>query len=393
MTYSESALRLQCDQTPFAAHWARAALGNPLERAGIVLRDPASNGDESQQFRARLRLLGLAPHVEIAEIGYGTRFRLRPQSAGPLTPDCDTTGLCQRLDLGARNAENLEREILLAMLASPVAFEFPSGGELISSLCIRNNIVAAARKTALAFHTSEAERPADYWDYDEDAGFTIKKGESLITALAKATQPDETGKRYSFSCYRASEYVILLGIARELEICNPQLLVALQRRWETKAIRSGLFHEVFLREYGTMGSPLPPGYYVPGDRVWFRNPDEPSSDVPGYEGSWVIYLGGGLFSNFWQPGKPYTLTAKCLEIYHWRHATFRDRDGVLRIDEAEVARRVARSHGNPAEVERILGIMMRYRDPQGVYRDGGCIDTSREHPRWVRPASSDMIVP
>jgi hypothetical protein len=138
---------------------------------------------------------------------------------------------------------------------------------------------------------------------------------------------------------------------------------------------------------------LPPKYHVPGDRLWFRNPDERSSDVTGYEGSWVMYLGNGLFSNFWKCGKPYTLPGKCIEIYHWRSGVYRDANGELQMDEAVVEEHVNATLRDPSEVERILARMMRLRDPKGVYADGGCIDTSREYPRWVCPGSSDILQP
>ncbi len=156
---------------------------------------------------------------------------------------------------------------------------------------------------------------------------------------------------------------------------------------------SGQFHEVFLREYGSMSAPLPPAYYVPGDRLWFRNPDECSSDVPGYEGSWVIYLGGGLFSNFWKCSQPYTMQSKCIEIYHWRSGVFRDAEGNLQMDESIVEERVRATMGDTTEVERILDRMMRLRDPKGVYADGGCIDTSREYPRRVCTGTADIVLP
>ncbi|MFZ5510759.1 MAG: hypothetical protein ACOZCP_11970, partial [Pseudomonadota bacterium] len=63
------------------------------------------------------------------------------------------------------------------------------------------------------------------------------------------------------------------------------------------------------------------------------------------------------------------------------------------IDEAVVEERVRQSLNDPQEVARILGIMLRLREPKGVYVDGGCIDTSREYPRWVRPGTSDMVLP
>ena len=120
-----------------------------------------------------------------------------------------------------------------------------------------------------------------------------RPGSPLIAALRKTTQPEAGGPVYSFSCYRATEYVLLLGLAEELALSNPHLLAELQTRWERKAIQSGLFHDVFLKEEGSLAQPLPPRYYVPGDRVGFRNPDAASSDASGCEGSWTFYLGQG----------------------------------------------------------------------------------------------------
>lgn len=215
----------------------------------------------------------------------------------------------------------------------------------------------------------------------------------MIAALKKATQPDESGKRYSFSCYRASEYVILLGIAQELSTCNPELFDRLQRQCEKNAIQSGEFHDVFLREYGSMTQPLPLKYWVPGDRTWFWNPDDHSSDLTGYEGSWVLYLGDGLFTNFWKSDEPYNLTSKCVELFHWRNATYRDQTGELHIDETLVDQLVCNSMNEPNDVERILRIMLRPREPQGIYADGGCINTTREAPRFVCPGTSDLMLP
>lgn len=309
-------------------------------------------------------------------------------------PGHDTTRLPAILGLDTlERRPDLEREILVALLASPIAFDFPSSDELLAAIHIRRNIVEAGRRTVLDFRTSEAERPADCWRYDEDRGFVVRPGHSLIEALQKATQPGPTGQLYSFSCYRATEYVILLGIAEELALCNPPLLAQLQKQCETRVIRSGQFHDVFLREYGTQESPLPARYYVPGDRLWFRNPDEASSDVSGYEGSWVIYLGGGLFSNFWKRDRPYTLESKCLEIHHWRHGVHRDASGEPAMDEAIVERRVAASMADPAATARILEEMMRLREPKGCYGHGGCIDTTREAPRRVCPGTADLVLP
>jgi hypothetical protein len=348
-----------------------------------------------QGFMADLQALRLDGHVNLARHtgpeGAWAQFRLNAQSAAQWAPDYDTTELCTRLNLETQgNPDDLAREILIALLLSPIPFLFPNHAELVSAVQVRKNIVQAARLTALAFDTEHAERPQEYWTYSEECGFTVRDGAKLIEALQKTTQPDRSHKLYSFSCYRATEYVILLAIAQELAISNPDLLVTLQRQWETKAIMSGQFHDVFLREFGSMSEPLPPKYYIPGDRLWFRNPDEHSSNVEGYEGSWVFYLGDGLFTNFWKRDQPFTLTSKCVELFHWRNATYRDAAGKLQVDDDVVDERVAASLRDPQEVAEILESMLRLRDPGGVYQTGGCIDTSRECVRLLRPGTSEI---
>ncbi len=368
---------------------------------GLVIREhlAAEALAGRQQVLAQLDALDLAPHVNAHTasdaMGPYLRLWLDESHAQLWAPNCDTLQLCATLELDTLGKpQDLMREVVVAMLLGPVAFEFPSLRELVSAVNIRCNIVQAARKTNLAFHTSEAERPEDCWLYDEDRGFIIRPGVSLIEALTRATQPEVSGALYSFSCYRASEYVIVLGIAQELQHCNPDLLAQLQALWATRPIKSGEFHEVFLREQGSMDAPLPPRFFVPGDRTWFRNPNEPSAEASGFEGSWVMYLGGGLFSNFWKRDQPYTLQAKCLEIYHWRHGLYHDAQGDERINEDEVGMRVAASLENPAEVARIMTLMARYRESRGVYTAaGGCIDTTREFARWVCPGTADLVLP
>ncbi len=360
--------------------------------AGIRIHGDADRAQRN--FLGRLEELRLHHCVAIANDGESAAFSLQDDCARFWMPHSDTTRLSSDLDLDSGgNPDDLEREILLTMLAGPRHFDYPSYAEFAAAVRIRRNIANAAWQTQLAFHTSEAERPADYWTYDEERGFTILPGKPLAEALEKATQPGTSGKLYSFSCYRATEYVILLGITQELAAVNPPLLERLQAQWETQAIMSRRFHEVFLDEYGSLDDPLPPGYYVPGDRVWFRNPDRRSAEIIGYEGSWVFYLGGGLFSNFWRRDRPYTMTAKCVEMFHWRDGAYLDDGGELRMDEAVVDARVRDTLDDPQEVERILHRMTRLRDPGEVYADGGCIDASREFPRRVCPGTANIVLP
>lgn len=351
-----------------------------------------------QRFCAHLAALGLGGYAVVESCDDSgsnvVSAVLSRETFDYLTPGFNTMGLCDSLNLvAANNDQDLEREIVLAMLASPLSFSYPSFEEFTSAVRVRGHIVRNGRRTALAFDTEHAERPEEFWNYHPDRGFTLKAGQSLIEALQKTTQPDCSNRLYSFSCYRATEYVILLSVAQELESCNPALLAQLQRQWETRAIMSGQFHDVFLREYGSLQEPLPPRYYIPGDRLWFRNPDEHSSNAEGYEGSWVFYLGSGLFTNFWKCDQPFTLTTKGVELYHWRHATYRHADGRLLVDDSVVDERVAETLKDPQEVERILELMLRLRDPSGVYAEGGCIDASRECVRLLRPDTTELRFP
>ena len=341
-----------------------------------------------------LDALGLKQGVECSGQTGHCHFWLNEEQSRAWAPANDSTQLCAKLAIQPlSNDPQLELEIAVAMLISPLVFQFASYEEFTAAVHIRRNIVNAAKKTELAFDTSQAERPADCWEYSEAQGFTIKPGKSLIDALKSATQPDATGTLYSFSCYRATEYVTLLAIAQELAIVNPGLLHDLQKHCEREAIKSRKFHDTFLHEYGSIEAPLPERYYIPGDRVWFRNPDLFSSDVAGYEGSWVFYLGSGLFSNFWKHDQPYTLTSKCVEIFHWRHGVTRDARGEPWMDEDSVEAHVRETLDDPLALDEVLGRMLRFRDPSGIFAEGGCIDTSRECPRRVCPGTSNIVLP
>jgi hypothetical protein len=372
-----------------------------LDCKGYRLRSEV-NAAPTEVCERVLEQLGLADLLPMVFVEGGrddqggfVTIRMRPQYVHQWATCLDTLKVASILQLDTTGSvQDLTREIVVCMLMCPVAYEFPSVEELLSAVRIRINTVQAARKTTLAFHTVEVNRPTDCWRYDEDRGFVILPGASLIQSLVKATQPEVSGNLFSFSCYRASEYLILLGIAQELEQCNPPLYAQLQTLWAERPIKSGMFHDVFLREQGSMTQPLPPRFFVPGDRTWFRNPDEASADASGFEGSWVIYLGNGLFNNFWKRDQPYTLIDKCLEIYHWRHGLFKDAQGEERIDEARVEQLVKASRADATEVSRIAAYMQRYREPRGVYTAaGGCMDTTREFARWVCPGTADLVLP
>jgi len=365
---------------------------------GVGIQVPANQGADVFQrqltvFQSQFGFPGPSPVLWTSDKdGQRWTARLDPAVFARLCPGFDTLALSQHLAdwPGLETGDPLLREVWLALLCAPQRIEFDSLSDLESHIRARCHIARAAEKTALAFKTTfAAERPEAFWYYEEGVGFLLQPQADLIDALMAATQPERTGRLYDFSCYRASEYVILLGLAQEARASSPEVYQRLQATARQRCIKSGLFHEVFLIEYGSVDSPIPARYYVPGDRVWFKNPDAASSNAEGYEGSWVIYMGGGLFSNFWKRDRPFTLDDKALEVFHWRHGAYRDAHGEVHINEDIVEQRVSATQADPEQMEQVLQRMSRYRDPAGLYQDGGCIDSSREFPRQLRSIKLD----
>ena len=347
--------------------------------------------EEKDCFLKYLALLGLNENIQIQESLGGIYCCLSSIHEKYSCEGYDTSQIITSLEASKIQYFYLiDSEIMSAMLISPELIIFASYQELLSAVSLRKNIVEAAKNTLLSFETESAERPEEFWRYSEVSGFTTLPGVSLKIALEKATQPTNTEKPYSFSCWRATEYIYLLSLAKELEVCNPLLLRKLEAQWESCAIKSEAFDDSFLTSLGSHNKPMPIKYYIPGDRVWFRNPDPDSYEVTGYEGSFVFYLGGGLFSNFWTRDQPFTLTSKCVEIYHWRNGLVKNVNGTSVMDESVVQDHVIKTFSDPEKMQNVMNTMLRVRDLDGVYDSGGCIDFNRTYIRNVCIGTADL---
>ena len=296
-----------------------------------------------------------------------------------LCPDFDTANITTFLRTHQPNRDRaLISEIILAMALSPDVVYFGSEQELKSNLRMRCTVVQVASRTELNFDTSSITRPQAYWIYTKENGFLLRQGVSLADGLERALCPDVSGFTYAFSCQRASEYLILYAVVCELQKVNKTGLNDVEQQWRKRALTGDDFLFRFLGERGTRENPMPMRYYIPGDRIWFKNPDDHSSDLEGFEGSWVIYLGGGRFCNLWDRHRPYTLEEKCLEIYYWSQCVEVSPAGIPWMNEAVVKEQVEKALHEQDLSGPILKKMMVYRDPTGVYAEGGCIDLSRD---------------
>lgn len=342
----------------------------------------------------RRRVGALAHCVEVARSrhSHGLRIRLTEECAHWLSPDGGTLEVAALLGLEpSRTPADLEAEIVISMLISARPLRFTSTDELASALRVRLNIVAAARETRLDFETGAAERPDDF-DYDEERGFVLREGRSLVDALRRATQPRYGGRRYSFSCWRATEYVALLAVALEAAAHHPELYARLAQQAERRALKAAAFDRAFFHVHGSNAAPLATRYFVAGDRTWFRNPDRASSQVAGFEGSYTFYLGGGRFADFWHEDRTYSLAAKCLTLFYWRQAVERDARGEPCINEGRVELLVAAAAERASEAERILVLTERVQDPPERF-GGGCIDPTRDHVRPLHRGGAHVDLP
>ena len=346
------------------------------------------------QVKAWCDKVGVSPYVEISQEHDDGMQYIRIYANDALHKLCqhaDTSRLAESLGLiSERSARDMALEIVLSMAVSPVIFDFSSLNELEANLRMRINLVPLARRTELNFDTSGLSRPEAYWSYVEGSGFILKEGASLVDGIERALCPDISGEHFSFSCQRATEYLMLHSLAIELSLTNPKKLKEIELQWRKTALVGDDFLNAFLLEIGSSATPFPMRCYVPGDRIWFKNPDDFSSNVKGYEGSWVIYMGGGQFTNLWNKSKPYTLETKCIEIYHWRHSVIEDKLGGSVINEDLVKELVDQTLSSEEQVKNVIDVMMRYRDPQGIYEDGGCIDLTRDTFRRIYPESGSI---
>ena len=174
------------------------------EGVGIVLRPGANTSHTEYQvtrFLLRLGSLGWC-RSEMLDTPTGPvlRLRLRTSLVAKFVPGFDTLSLRQRLlkSMARQDEQVLMREVWVAMLCAPVRMDFADLDELAAHLRIRCNIARAAEKTALAFKTHAAERPADFWHDEPHEGFLLKPEVCLVDALIAATQPERTGRLYDF---------------------------------------------------------------------------------------------------------------------------------------------------------------------------------------------------
>lgn len=262
------------------------------------------------QLMEHLQQLGLASLVDVqllpgdSSAPPALQVTLQPTLIEHWAPGHDTRALSRTLALDTRHDDDLAREIIVALLASPVPFALPNHAEWAAAVRVRQRIVQAARDTRLHPNTTGPHHPPEHWLRQPGQPPVLRPERPLTAALQALLQPSRD-PGFALSPYRASEYVLLLGLAEETRRHHPALYSRLQARFQHRPVRDCEFHQALMRQIGSAEAPLPCGYAVPGDRVWLRPPPKPGAP-DAYQpigGRWAIYLGQGHYCEFDAPAR------------------------------------------------------------------------------------------
>ena len=90
----------------------------------------------------------------------------------------------------------------------------------------------------------------------------------------------------------------------------------------------------------SLSQPVPSDNFIPGDWAYFANTDEVSSKKNGYEGANTIYLGRGLFSDYYNDNNHhFTFKEQIDEVYQWRNHVYsrpQDNRKIIPLSEADI---------------------------------------------------------
>ena len=335
-----------------------------------------TNKKDSHEFLMLLKKLEIDDYV----VRVNNNFVIKSYFAKLLMPDYNTLDLRKKMKVynitnnitKDDDDYNLTVEILLCLLNAPVLFTFDSFDDFIDMIDSRKIIVKYGYLAHVKFDTGkDIKVNVDYFQYN-DKDVILLENKSLLEGIKKSIIPKD--KLYNYSCQRITEFLLLLGL---LEVNrNKPIYQQIESIWRRKAIKSELFQDTFLYEYGTKENPIPMKYYIPGDRIWLKNPDDKSSDIVGYEGTWVVYLNDGLFCDFWKDGgdvsHQHTLEDIIITIYNWRHSIIESSIDESSIDDKFVQQLNKNINNNPNTKNNIIKSMSKY------YADGGCMDKTRD---------------
>lgn len=181
----------------------------------------------------------------------------------------------------AFNAE--QQEIIRRMAASPEMFAYPSVDQLLFELKLRDHLIKSSRAlymSGLAFSTFEHSRcNPEFWIRTEQGGFQlrdeVRPSEGIIDIF-------RNGRMYATECATAMVIILYHAVLHSI------------RRDDFEQLFANLLLYDWRYDKDLQLSTIPTNTFLPGDILYFDNPDH-NPLTPQWQGENAVYLGAGLY--------------------------------------------------------------------------------------------------
>lgn len=178
---------------------------------------------------------------------------------------------------------DVQHETVQRMAASREIFEYPSADVLRFELKLRDHLVQSSRAlymSGIAFSDFENSRSNPrYWEQTELGGFRLRPGVPPSEGIKDIFQ---NGRLYATECATAMVIILYHAVMQSIRLADFERLFADIVLYDWRYDK-----DLDLRT-------LPTNTILPGDIVYFANPDY-DPQTPQWQGENAVYLGDGLY--------------------------------------------------------------------------------------------------
>lgn len=229
-----------------------------------------------------------------------------------------------------------KKEIILALMHSgklnKFSNEFCNVTTFKDAVGIRQNTVAWGMDLDFSWlNGEEFEWRDEFWKGENSQ--ELKDENLLVESIYDVFYRQ---RKYSIGCLAAARLLMLQGVLDYYKRVSPNEEML---SYIINKVKSGGFklYEIDPDKNKDKGKLLvieekiSSKNMIPGDWMYFKNPDKKSRDKFGYEGSNVIYLGNNKFVDFYNSNNhSYSIEEKFHSVYQWRNGVFdKEEDGHL----------------------------------------------------------------
>ncbi|KHE67983.1 protein-glutamine gamma-glutamyltransferase [Halobacillus sp. BBL2006] len=181
------------------------------------------------------------------------------------------------------NLGKTEKAIVKDMQNSPPVYAYPTANLLLFELNVRKNIIQSAREMneseAVFSSFRNARCNPQYWNLTESGGFSLKPGVLPADAIRDIFK---NGDLYAFECATACVIIFYHAALNSIGA----------------SVFNSIFQDLYLYSWHTDSDlglyTFYSDHYLPGDVVYFKNPDF-SPRTPWFRGLNSVVMGDGEF--------------------------------------------------------------------------------------------------